>query len=195
MVDGSKFQTLFAKAAEHDAAEHTPRAGAPPYTWSFRNFAQVLTKQVSIQGFQARPKHDHNDVAHRRQHNQCCYHHRTLGPTTTMGAGGDLSSHRTLSTTAVWLTQARTHFDLFPEYVAKMEAWLESGDVRYQECIAHGIDALPGALISMLGGANRGKQLVQLSHDAFKQGAGEKDQGGATEEADAAAKKKRQRTK
>jgi len=87
-------------------------AAAPEHVWRFEHFSRVLTKQLRLEGF-----------------------------------------------------QARDHFDLFPEYCEKMGAWLDSGEVKYAESIAQGLEGAPAALMAQLEGQNLGKQLVQVSED------------------------------
>ena len=56
-----------------------------------------------------------------------------------------------------------TYLDRFPEGRAQLTQWLHSGQLKYREDVAHGIEAAPQAFIGMLKGRNEGKQLVQLS--------------------------------
>ena len=46
-----------------------------------------------------------------------------------------------------------------------MGAWLDSGEVKYAESIAQGLEGAPAALMAQLEGQNLGKQLVQVSED------------------------------
>ncbi len=55
------------------------------------------------------------------------------------------------------------YLDRFPEGCAQLTQWLHSGQLKYREDVAHGIEAAPQAFIGMLQGRNEGKQLVQLS--------------------------------
>ena len=98
-----------AEGAAEAAADGRGSVAAP---WELPNFSCVLSKQLRIEGF-----------------------------------------------------QARAHFDLFGEYVERMSAWLDSGQVRFVETISHGLESCPRALMSMLDGENVGKQLVQVSED------------------------------
>jgi NADPH-dependent curcumin reductase CurA len=43
-----------------------------------------------------------------------------------------------------------------------MSAWLASGEVRYVEHVARGLEAAPAAFLGMLKGANLGKTVVEL---------------------------------
>jgi NADPH-dependent curcumin reductase len=40
---------------------------------------------------------------------------------------------------------------------------VQSGQIRWHETIAEGLEAAPGAFVSMLRGGNMGKQLVHLT--------------------------------
>ncbi len=51
----------------------------------------------------------------------------------------------------------------FPEGCAQLASWLKSGQLKYREDVAVGIESAPQAFIGMLQGRNQGKQLVQLS--------------------------------
>ncbi len=53
--------------------------------------------------------------------------------------------------------------DRFPEGCEQLTQWLHSGQLKYREDVAQGIEAAPQAFIGMLQGRNEGKQLVQLS--------------------------------
>jgi NADPH:quinone reductase len=53
--------------------------------------------------------------------------------------------------------------DRFPEAREQLGRWLKQGKLKYREDVAQGIEAAPQAFITMLQGANQGKQLVQLS--------------------------------
>lgn len=55
------------------------------------------------------------------------------------------------------------HRDTWPEARAELESMVASGDMKYRETIAQGIENSPEAFIGMLQGANLGKQLVKLS--------------------------------
>jgi NADPH-dependent curcumin reductase CurA len=52
--------------------------------------------------------------------------------------------------------------ELWPQALKELGAWVSSGDIKYRETIAEGIDAAPKAFIGMLKGENFGKQLVKL---------------------------------
>ena len=54
------------------------------------------------------------------------------------------------------------HHDRFLEEMAPLVA---HGEIKYLEDRRHGFDALPGAFIDMMSGANFGKTLVQISPD------------------------------
>lgn len=49
------------------------------------------------------------------------------------------------------------------ESLAQMASWVRSGQLKYTETVAEGIENAAEAFIGMLGGANMGKQVVKLS--------------------------------
>ena len=53
--------------------------------------------------------------------------------------------------------------DRWPEGIARMAAWLKSGQVTFKEDIVAGLEAAPGALIGLLEGKNFGKALVKVA--------------------------------
>ncbi len=53
--------------------------------------------------------------------------------------------------------------DRYDEGLRQMAAWIKEGKLHYRETVAEGIENAPRAFISMLSGANTGKQLVKLS--------------------------------
>jgi NADPH-dependent curcumin reductase CurA len=57
------------------------------------------------------------------------------------------------------------HVDLWSQAVDELGALFDEGRLRYQETIAQGIEAAPGACIGLLSGRNTGKQLVRLIDD------------------------------
>jgi NADPH-dependent curcumin reductase CurA len=142
-----------ASAADSSAAEDDAAAagttGADHHTWQFRNFSSVLTKQLQIQGFQARVSAAVSGFSR-----------FTL---TGICPCDPCSRHE------IKKTRTQEHFDLFDEYVRRMNAWLDDGKVTYAENILGGIEAVPDALVSMLAGSNVGKQLVQVSADPWLQ--------------------------
>ncbi len=54
------------------------------------------------------------------------------------------------------------HLDIFPRARADLAARVASGQLKWHRTVAHGIANAPAAFIGMLGGANLGKQLVDL---------------------------------
>ncbi len=54
------------------------------------------------------------------------------------------------------------HADVFARALPDLAARVASGDIRWHRTVAKGIASAPGAFIGMLGGANLGKQLVDL---------------------------------
>ncbi|MGC0367559.1 NADPH-dependent curcumin reductase CurA [Rhodococcus sp. 27YEA15] len=58
---------------------------------------------------------------------------------------------------------ARYHFSEFaPSATAQLAAWSKAGALKALETQWHGLEALPGAFIGMLAGANTGKMVVVL---------------------------------
>lgn len=55
------------------------------------------------------------------------------------------------------------YIERFPEGCDQLAQWVQSGQLKYREDVARGIEAAPQAFIGMLHGKNEGKQLVQLS--------------------------------
>ena len=55
---------------------------------------------------------------------------------------------------------ATDHYDSF---LKELRPLVRSGDIRYREDIAEGLEAAPGAFIDMLAGRNFGKTLVRIS--------------------------------
>jgi NADPH-dependent curcumin reductase CurA len=49
-----------------------------------------------------------------------------------------------------------------PEFLAEVLPMVQSGQIRWHETIAEGLESAPGAFVSMLRGGNKGKQLVRL---------------------------------
>jgi hypothetical protein len=54
------------------------------------------------------------------------------------------------------------HRDKWPEARGELERMIASGEMKYRETIAQGLENAPDAFIGMLNGANVGKQLVKL---------------------------------
>lgn len=54
------------------------------------------------------------------------------------------------------------HADLFPKARADLAAALRNGSLKRRETVAHGIEQLPSAFVSMLAGRGSGKHLVSL---------------------------------
>ena len=54
------------------------------------------------------------------------------------------------------------HMALWPRAMAELTGWFRSGELRYHETVAHGLDAAPRAFIAMLKGDKLGKQVVKL---------------------------------
>ena len=53
------------------------------------------------------------------------------------------------------------HMERWPQGLAEMEELVASGQLRYRESVAQGLESAPQALIGLLHGANFGKQLVR----------------------------------
>ncbi len=52
-----------------------------------------------------------------------------------------------------------------PDFVRDMGAWVQSGQVKYQEDVVEGLENAVSAFQGLLTGANRGKLLVRVSED------------------------------
>ena len=48
------------------------------------------------------------------------------------------------------------------EALYRMLAWVQAGDIRYEETISPGLETAPAALAGLFEGRNLGKQLVQV---------------------------------
>ena len=59
--------------------------------------------------------------------------------------------------------QVSAYLGRFAEGCEQLTHWLHSGQLKYREEVARGIESAPQAFIGMLQGRNEGKQLVQLS--------------------------------
>ena len=55
------------------------------------------------------------------------------------------------------------HYARYAEVMAKLEAWILDGSIRYQVDILDGLDQLPEAMSRVFHGRNRGAQLLRLS--------------------------------
>lgn len=53
--------------------------------------------------------------------------------------------------------------DRYPEGLARMAAWLKSGQLTYKEHVVEGLEAAPRGLIDLLEGKNFGKMLVKIA--------------------------------
>jgi NADPH-dependent curcumin reductase CurA len=54
------------------------------------------------------------------------------------------------------------HTTLQPQFVSEVSGWIRSGELRYQETVADGIDNAVDAFLGMLKGENTGKMVVRL---------------------------------
>jgi NADPH-dependent curcumin reductase len=54
------------------------------------------------------------------------------------------------------------HFDRYPEFLQEVAPKVASGEIRFVEDIAQGLENAPAAFMSMLTGGNMGKQIVKL---------------------------------
>ena len=55
------------------------------------------------------------------------------------------------------------HFDRLPEFLSEVAPKVASGEIKYIEDVAQGLENAPEAFMSMLKGGNTGKQLVKLT--------------------------------
>mgnify|MGYP002152812048 FL=1 len=53
--------------------------------------------------------------------------------------------------------------DQHQQALRELAGWIRSGQLKYQETVAEGIENAPAAFMSMLQGGNMGKQVVKLS--------------------------------
>ncbi len=54
------------------------------------------------------------------------------------------------------------HFDRFPDFLSQVAPKVASGEIRFLEDIAEGLENAPATFIAMLDGGNTGKQIVKL---------------------------------
>lgn len=54
------------------------------------------------------------------------------------------------------------HFDRFPQFLSEIGPKVASGEIRFVEDIAEGLENAPAAFIGLLDGKNMGKQVVKL---------------------------------
>lgn len=54
------------------------------------------------------------------------------------------------------------HYDMLPDFLRDMSAWIGSGQLKWKDTVDQGIDAAPGAFIKLFKGENMGKMLVKL---------------------------------
>lgn len=48
------------------------------------------------------------------------------------------------------------------KFQTQMAAWIQSGDIRYEETVYEGLESTPDAFIALFNGGNKGKMLVKL---------------------------------
>ena len=58
---------------------------------------------------------------------------------------------------------AKDHADRFPEAVAALRGWIDSGELRVKEDVARGLENAPNALARLFEGSNVGKQLLWVA--------------------------------
>jgi NADPH-dependent curcumin reductase CurA len=54
------------------------------------------------------------------------------------------------------------HFEVWPKALAELGELVASGQLKYRESVAHGLESAPEAFIGLLKGRNFGKQVVKL---------------------------------
>ncbi len=54
------------------------------------------------------------------------------------------------------------HFDRYPEFLSEIAPKVASGEIKYLEDVADGLENAPAAFMAMLKGGNTGKQIVKL---------------------------------
>lgn len=52
-----------------------------------------------------------------------------------------------------------------PQFLKDMSGWIQSGQIKYHETIADGIENAPSAFIGLFSGSNNGKMLVRLADE------------------------------
>lgn len=57
------------------------------------------------------------------------------------------------------------HQAQYPAFLAEVAPMVGAGAIRWQETVAEGLEAAPGAFLSLLAGGNDGKQLVRVGAD------------------------------
>jgi NADPH-dependent curcumin reductase CurA len=88
------------------------------------------------------------------------------GGMSTLSSGVDQPVHGLMH--MVWKRASMIGFSVFEHrgefetVLNELAGWIRSGQIHFLEDIHHGFPAIPAAFISMLGGSNRGKQLVEL---------------------------------
>ena len=55
--------------------------------------------------------------------------------------------------------------DRYQEGLARLQRWVQSGEMRYREDIVDGLEKAPDAFAGLMEGRNFGKQLVRVSDD------------------------------
>lgn len=60
----------------------------------------------------------------------------------------------------------KDYFDRFPEAIAALKKWLDSGELRAKDDVVEGLEGAPEALRRLLAGENIGKQLVRIADPA-----------------------------
>ena len=55
------------------------------------------------------------------------------------------------------------HFDRFPDFLREVGPMVASGQVKFVEDIAEGLENAPRAFMGMLQGKNKGKQIVKVT--------------------------------
>lgn len=54
------------------------------------------------------------------------------------------------------------HYDMLPDFLRDMSAWIGSGQLKWKDTVDEGIDNAAGAFIKLFKGENMGKMLVKL---------------------------------
>jgi NADPH-dependent curcumin reductase CurA len=54
------------------------------------------------------------------------------------------------------------HYDMLPDFLRDMSAWIGSGQLQWKDTVDEGIDNAAGAFIKLFKGENMGKMLVKL---------------------------------
>jgi NADPH-dependent curcumin reductase CurA len=55
------------------------------------------------------------------------------------------------------------HMEVWPDALKELGTLVATGQLKYRESVAHGLENAPAAFFGLLKGKNQGKQLVRLA--------------------------------